>query len=68
MNKLLVAFSFFLFLSISSCTDEYTCVCTDTFNNQILSSTTIEARSSADAQEECDNKESPFYPDRCEIK
>lgn len=68
MYKIFIPFALVIFFTLSACSSEYTCVCIDTSNGQTLSSTTIEAKGSAEAQEQCDNKESIFFPDRCEIQ
>lgn len=54
--------------TLSACDKDYTCVCTDLSDGSTLSTSTISASSSSDASAECDDKESIFLSDRCEIQ
>ena len=64
----------FFILSASSCTKDYTCVCKDTVTGAVLSTSVVSTSAgggdsaSENAQEECDDKESVFASDRCEIQ
>lgn len=55
-------------LTMTSCEQDYTCVCTSTTDGSLLSTTVISARSASDAAEACDERELLLVPDVCLIE
>ena len=69
MKSTILPIAIFCLTSIlSSCSEDYTCVCRDPQTNEELFRTTVSARNANDANEECDDQESAWVSDRCLIE